>query len=89
MAIDILTISVMSDEPERVFSGAKITLQGRRTTLGIDMLRALECIKLWNKLKEFDSNALDEFIISEGSIRNNGKDPEAWDDNNGIVDPKE
>ena len=53
------------------------------------MLRALECIKSWNKLKEFDSNALDEFIISEGSIRNNGKDPEAWDDNNGIVDPKE
>ena len=69
MAIDILTIPAMSDEPERVFSGAKITLQGRRTTLGMELLRALEQIKSWNKLKDFNCiNALEEFIMTEGSI---------------------
>ena len=50
----------------------------------MDILRALERIKSWNKLKEFDYNALDEFMMSEGSIRENGKDPEVWEGNIGL-----
>jgi hAT family C-terminal dimerisation region len=63
MAIDILTIPAMSDEPERVFSGAKLTLNQQRNKLGVDLLRAFECLKSWYKLKSFDGgNALENFM---------------------------
>ena len=69
MAIDILTIPIMSNKLEQVFSGAKITLQGRHTTLVIELLQALEQIKSWNKLKDFNYiNVFEEFIMTEGSI---------------------
>jgi hypothetical protein len=54
MAIDVLSIPAMSAEPERVFSGAKHTLTQHRNKLGIELIRAFECLKSWYKLKEFD-----------------------------------
>jgi hypothetical protein len=45
MAVDILSIPAMSAEPERLFSGAKITITDRRNRLGSDMIEALECLK--------------------------------------------
>lgn len=49
MALDLLSILAMSAEPERLFSDTKITLQGRRNRLGIDIIEAIECIKSWSK----------------------------------------
>ena len=47
MAFDILSIPAMSADPERLFSGAKITITDRRNRLGIDTIEALECLKSW------------------------------------------
>ncbi|KJZ74134.1 hypothetical protein HIM_05666 [Hirsutella minnesotensis 3608] len=47
MAVDILSIPAMSAEPERLFSGAKITITDRRNRLGSDVIEALECLKSW------------------------------------------
>ena len=47
MALDILSIPAMSAEPERLFSGAKITITDRRNKLGIESIQAIECLKSW------------------------------------------
>jgi hypothetical protein len=49
MALDLLAIPSMSAEPERLFSGAKITITDRRNRLGIDAINATECCKSWFK----------------------------------------
>ena len=49
MAIDILSISPMSDEPERVFSGARRTISWDRAKLGGENIEKTECLKHWNK----------------------------------------
>ena len=51
MALDILSIPAMSAEPERLFSGAKITITDRRNRIGIEAIEALECLKSWLGLK--------------------------------------
>jgi hypothetical protein len=59
MAIDILSIPAMSAEPERLFSGAKITITDRRNKLGIDSIQAIECCKSWlgkGSIPYIDSN---------------------------------
>lgn len=47
MAIDILSIPAMSAEPERLFSGSKLTITDRRNKLGVDSIEATECLKSW------------------------------------------
>ncbi|KAK2684727.1 hypothetical protein QWA68_016241 [Fusarium oxysporum] len=47
IAVDILSIPAISAEPERLFSGAKITITDRRNRLGSDVIEALECLKSW------------------------------------------
>jgi hypothetical protein len=59
MALDILSIPAMSTEPERVFSGSKITISDRRCRLGIKLIKALECLKSWMGIKEW----LDETVL--------------------------
>jgi hypothetical protein len=49
MALEILSIPAMSTEPERVFSGAKITISDRRCRLGDNIIEALECCKSWER----------------------------------------
>ena len=49
MALEYLSIPAMSAEPERVFSGAKISLSHRRCSMGDDALEALECLKSWQR----------------------------------------
>lgn len=49
MALEILSIPAMSAEPERIFSGARITLTDRRCSMGDDALAKLECTKSWIK----------------------------------------
>jgi hypothetical protein len=51
MALDLLAIPSMSAAPERLFSGAKITITDRRNSLGIEAINASECCKSWFKKK--------------------------------------
>ncbi len=47
MAIDIYSIPAMSAEPERVFSGAKLTVSDQRNGLKSETIELLECLKSW------------------------------------------
>jgi hypothetical protein len=47
MALDVLSIPAMPAEPERLFSGAKITITDRRNRPGIESIEAIECLKSW------------------------------------------
>jgi hAT family protein len=60
MAIDILSIPAMSDEPERVFSGARRTISWERGQLNPETVEITECLKHWKK-----SGILDKFLESE------------------------
>jgi hypothetical protein len=58
MAVDILSIPAMSAEPERLFSGAKITITDRRNRLGSDVIEALECLKSWCGIRDFQGDEI-------------------------------
>ena len=45
MAIDILLIPAISDEPERVFSGARRTISWERMQLRVENIKKVECSK--------------------------------------------
>ena len=47
MAIDILSIPAMSDEPERVFSGCRRTIPWDRASMLPETLEQRECLKHW------------------------------------------
>lgn len=49
MAIDILSIPAMSNEPERVFSGAHQTILWERVQLGAENIEKVECLKHWKR----------------------------------------
>jgi hAT family C-terminal dimerisation region len=65
MALDILSIPSMSADPERLFSGAKITVSDRRNRLGIYTLEALECLKSWLNIEVFMDDDDDDGLIQE------------------------
>jgi hypothetical protein len=52
----------MSAEPERLFSGAKITITDRRNRLGIESIEAIECLKSWLGKGNIVFTDLDESI---------------------------
>jgi hypothetical protein len=54
MALNVLSVPAMSDEPERLFSSAGLTLTDRRNRAGIDLIEALEQLKSWYKVKEYE-----------------------------------
>ena len=45
MAIDILSIPAMGDEPERAFSGERRTISWERAQLGAENIERVECLK--------------------------------------------
>ena len=49
---DYLTIPVVSAEPERVFSGAKITLSDSRCRIGDDALESLDPWSTYRAVRE-------------------------------------
>jgi hypothetical protein len=51
MAIDILSILAMSDEPERVFFRARRTILWERMQLGLENIERVGCLKNWHKSK--------------------------------------
>lgn len=64
MALDVLSILAMSVEPERLFSGAKITITDRRNRLGIESIEAAECLKSWLGKGRRVAFADDDFDVS-------------------------
>jgi hypothetical protein len=57
MAIDILLIPPMSDEPERVFSGGRRTVAWDRVQMEAETIEMRECLKHWKR-----SGILDTFF---------------------------
>jgi hypothetical protein len=57
MAINILLIVLMSNEPERVFSGARRTVSWDRGQLEAETIEIWECLKYWKR-----SGILDTFF---------------------------
>ena len=49
MAIDILSMPAMSDEPERIFSEARRTVSWERAQMGAENLERVECLKHWKR----------------------------------------
>jgi hypothetical protein len=49
MAINILSIPPMSDEPERVFSGARRTVSWDRGQMEAEIMEIRECLKHWKR----------------------------------------
>ncbi len=49
IAIDILSIPAISDEPERVFSGARRTVLWDRAQIDAKTLERVECLKHWKQ----------------------------------------
>ena len=49
MALDILSILAMSDEPERVFLGARCIISWEWMSLGEETIEAIECLKHWKR----------------------------------------
>jgi hypothetical protein len=49
MAIDILSIPPMSDELERVFSGARCMVLWDRGQMELGTIEMRECLKHWKK----------------------------------------
>ena len=52
MAIELLSIPAMSAEPERLFSGAKLTISDQRASLQAQTIEATECLKSWCRSEE-------------------------------------
>lgn len=68
MAIDIYSVSAMSSEPERVFSGAKYTISNHRASLKSETIELLECLKSWFRLSIFTQQDLYDIVgnMAEG-----------------------
>ena len=59
IAMDMLLISPMSDEPERVFSGARRTVTWDKGQIEAETIELRECLKHWKK-----SGILNKFFES-------------------------
>ena len=88
MAIDILSIPLMSDEPERVFSGTGRTISWDRARLGDSSVESTQCIKHWKKnghiLKIFEGKDK-----NTGSESNSEVDEGLTIDSDMIIEPTE
>ena len=49
MALNILLIPAISDEPERVFSGVCCIISWERILLSKEIIKAIECLKYWKR----------------------------------------
>jgi hypothetical protein len=56
MALDLLTIPAMSADAERIFSGCRLQMTHRRNRMSIKTLEALELLKSWMNLSNWDDN---------------------------------
>ena len=49
MAINILLIIAISNNPERVFLGARYMVSWERAKLRVDIIEILKCLKNWKQ----------------------------------------
>ncbi len=54
LALDVLSIPVMSDDNERSFSAAKDMITDRRNRLNKDIIEACQCLKQWLRRPEIE-----------------------------------
>jgi hypothetical protein len=59
-ALDLFAISPMSDECERLFSSAKLTIVDRRGRLKADIIEACECLRAWYGRPRFEDSSNEE-----------------------------
>jgi hypothetical protein len=64
MVLDILSIPAILANPERLFSSTKLLISDLWNKLGIDIIKAFECLKSWYKIKgwEAESEWLEKII---------------------------
>ena len=62
MAIDILFISAISAEVERVISNIKIKIDDKRQRLKVSTIEAVEYLKSWFRLNLFTQEDLNEMM---------------------------
>ena len=77
MAIDILSIPAMSDEPERVFSGTRRTISWERMRLGPSTVERTQCLKSWlqaNVISQAEEEAEGVPEAKEGSEQGSASD---------------
>jgi hypothetical protein len=55
MIIDILSIPPISDEPERVFSGARRTVNWDKGQIEPETIEMRECLKHWKRNEILDT----------------------------------
>lgn len=48
ISIDILSITPMSAETERLFSKSKATVTDQRGSMGVETINILECLRSWD-----------------------------------------
>ncbi len=65
MAINVFSIPAISSELERVFSGAKHTLNKQRISCLVETIELLECLKSWFRLGIFTEADLHAIITTE------------------------
>ena len=56
-ALDLFAISPMSDECERLFSSAKLTIVDRRGKLKADIIEACECLRAWYGKRQVEDSS--------------------------------
>jgi len=71
MALDLLTIPAMSADAERIFSGCRLQMSHRRNRMSIKTLEALELLKSWMNLANWDGT---DASTNETSILGNELD---------------
>ena len=66
MALNLLSIPIMSAEPERLFLSCKITITDRRNRLLVKVIEALECLRSQYKVEAFELDEVREEQEVEG-----------------------
>jgi hypothetical protein len=73
MALDLLSIPIMSANPERLFSRAKHILNDSRNRLQDDVVKALESLKSWLGFNKIIGNAwVAEMVLRLGANQGRG-----------------
>ena len=54
IALNLLSIPIISIVPERLFLSCKITITNRRNKLSTKIIEALECLRSWYQVERFN-----------------------------------
>ena len=77
MALDLLTIPAMSADAERIFSGCRLQMTHCRNRMSVKTLEALELLKSWMNLANWDEHDIGINEIDEGTTN--------WASGNGYI----